>query len=148
MAGLLLLLLLAGILILHLLLRLRQEKQQYVRTRKSLTRAKKQNTMEKQKIQNLQEEIEGLNETAYTDITTKMSNRDYFIKRTLELLAEDTEQSLTLLGFGITNLSTVNSLYGPEEGDKLLRYVAGQLKPTIWERAFVRWCRPTCLQSC
>lgn len=128
MAGLLLLLLLAGILILYLLLRLRKEKQQYATTKKSLTRAKKQNTMEKQKIQNLQEEIEDLNETAYTDITTKMSNRDYFIKRTLELLAEDTEQSLTLLGFGITNLSTVNSLYGPEEGDKLLRYVAGQLK--------------------
>lgn len=116
MAGLLLLLLLAGILILYLLLRLRKEKQQYATTKKSLTRAKKQNTMEKQKIQNLQEEIEGLNETAYTDITTKMSNRDYFIKRTLELLAEDTDQSLTLLGFGITNLSTVNSLYGPEEG--------------------------------
>lgn len=126
--GLLLLLLLAATLILYLLLRLRQEKRQYVRTKKRLNRVKNQSTREKEKIQNLEETIEDLHETAYTDITTKISNRDYFIKRTLEMLQEDAEKPLTLVGFGVTNLPTVQRLYGPGEGDRLLRFVANRLK--------------------
>ena len=120
--------LLASVLILYLLLRLRQEKRQYVRTKKRLNRVKNQSTREKEKIQNLEETIEDLHETAYTDITTKISNRDYFIKRTLEMLQEDAEKPLTLVGVGVTNLSTVQRLYGPGEGDRLLRFVANRLK--------------------
>ena len=66
--------------------------------------------------------------TAYTDITTKIGNRDYFIKQTLELLAREKDTSFTLIGFSISNIETVNHMYGSSEGDRLIRYVAGRIK--------------------
>ena len=126
--ALLLLLLLSGVFCLYLLLRLRQEKRHYKKKIRSLTKVKKQNTRKTEKIKSLKGEVESLHETAYTDITTKMNNRDFFIKKTLEMLGTEGETDLTLVGFGITNLAAVNRLYGPAEGDRLLRFVADRLR--------------------
>ena len=81
-----------------------------------------------QKIEELEKSVEKLSLTAYTDITTKIGNRDYFIKKTIEVLERDADKEFTLIGFGVSNIGTVNRMYGSSEGDRLIRYVAGRVK--------------------
>lgn len=126
--GLILLLILLSVFILYLLARLSWEKKQYRKKVRRLRKFKRQDLEKKEKIKSLEDEVENLHETAFTDITTKIRNRDFFIKRMLEILAEEEDSDLILVGLGITNLPVVNRLYGPSEGDRLLRYVADRLK--------------------
>lgn len=81
-----------------------------------------------QKIEELEKSVEKLSMAAYTDITTKIGNRDYFIKKTIELLDREPDAPYTLIGFRIANIETVNHMYGSSEGDRLIRYVAGRIK--------------------
>ncbi len=80
------------------------------------------------KIKELQESVETLNKAAYTDITTKIGNRDYFIKRTIEVLERDANKDFTLIGFKIANIGKVNQMFGPSEGDRLITYAAQRLR--------------------
>ena len=80
------------------------------------------------KIQELEESVEHLNKAAYTDITTKIGNRDYFIKATLDILEREKEKEFTLITFEIANLVMVNRMFGHAEGDRLIRHVAQRLK--------------------
>ncbi|MBE5884263.1 MAG: EAL domain-containing protein [Lachnospiraceae bacterium] len=81
-----------------------------------------------QKIKELEETVENLTKAAYTDITTKIGNRDFFIKRTIEVLSREKDKNFTLIGFDISNIGKVNQMFGPAEGDRLIRYVAQRLK--------------------
>lgn len=81
-----------------------------------------------QKIKELEDKVEVLNKAAYTDITTKIGNRDYFIKKTVELLINEKDAQLTLIGFEISNIAKVNQMFGPSEGDRLIRHTAQRLR--------------------
>lgn len=80
------------------------------------------------KIQELEETVAVLNKAAYTDITTKIGNRDYFIKKTIEALGCEDAKDFTLIGFEIANIAKVNEMFGPSEGDRLIRYTAQRLR--------------------
>lgn len=81
-----------------------------------------------QKIEELEKTVESLNKAVYTDITTKIGNRDYFIKKTIEVLNRDEKKEFTLIGFQISNIGKVNQMFGPTEGDRLVRYTAQKLR--------------------
>ena len=85
-----------------------------------------------EKIEELQKSVEGLHEIAYTDVTTKIGNRDYFITHAIKLLQKECDY--TLIGFGISNIATINRLYGPAEGDKAVCYAAHMLEEMINHR--------------
>ena len=109
----------------YLIYRLREQKAYYAYKSDKLTNIEESSV---RKIEELEKSVEKLNAVAYTDITTKIGNRDYFIKQTLELLDREKDTSFTLIGFSISNIETVNHMYGSSEGDRLIRYVAGRIK--------------------
>ena len=80
-----------------------------------------------EKITELEKTVKNLSTAAYTDITTKIGNRDYFIKKSIELIEREKGKQFTMIGFTIANIGTVNQMYGPSEGDRLIRYVAQRL---------------------
>ena len=126
MEGLLIIILLVLIgVIAFLLSRLSLQKHYYEYKSNLLDNVEENST---QKIKELEESVESLNKAAYTDITTKIGNRDYFIKRTIEVLNRDADKDFTLIGFQIANIAKVNQMFGPTEGDRLVRYTAQQLK--------------------
>lgn len=126
MEGLLIIILLVLIgVIVFLLSRLSLQKHYYEYKSNLLDNMEENST---QKIKELEESVESLNKAAYTDITTKIGNRDYFIKRTIEVLNRDADKDFTLIGFQIANIAKVNQMFGPTEGDRLVRYTAQQLR--------------------
>lgn len=80
------------------------------------------------KIEELEKSVKQWSKAAYTDITTKIGNRDYFIKKTIEILDREKETQFTLIGFSISNLAKVNQIYGSAEGDRLVNYVASRVR--------------------
>ena len=80
------------------------------------------------KIEELEKNIKVLQKAAHTDITTKIGNRDYFIRKTIDMLAREERKDFTLIGFEIANIATVNQMFGPSEGDRLIRYTAQRLQ--------------------
>ncbi len=127
MVGVLIILVLIGVIV-FLVVRLKQEKGYYAYKSQKLDSVEENSS---QKIKELEQSVEKLSVAAYTDITTKIGNRDYFIKKTIEVLERDKEREFTLIGFGISNIATVNQMYGPSEGDRLIRYVAKRLKEHV-----------------
>lgn len=121
-------LLIIGVLIgiiIFLISRLNLQKSYYAYSSNELAQAEERSS---KKIKELEDSIEHLSQAAYTDITTKIGNRDYFIKRTIEMLSRGDNRQYTLIGFGVANIAKVNKMYGPSEGDRLIRYVAQRLK--------------------
>lgn len=80
------------------------------------------------KIEALETDVKYWRKAAQTDITTKIGNRDYFIRKTLELLEREKSTGFTMIGFSISNLAKVNQIYGSSEGDRLIKYVADRVK--------------------
>ena len=119
-----LLIILIGVIV-FLLSRLSLQKNYYAYKSNLLDDVEESST---QKIKELEDSVESLNKAAYTDITTKIGNRDYFIKKTIELLNREKDKEFTLIGFQIANIGKVNQMFGPAEGDRLVRYTAQQLK--------------------
>ncbi len=79
-------------------------------------------------IKELESSVDHLKRAAYTDITTKIGNRDYFIQKTIQLLEREKHREFTLIGFSISNIAMVNRMFGPAEGDKLVRFAAQLLQ--------------------
>ncbi len=127
MVTIIIILLLIGVVI-FLVTKLNQEKAYYAYKSNKLNHIEEDSS---KKIKELEQSVEHLSEAAYTDITTKIGNRDYFIKKTIELLGREKERQFTMIGFGIANIATVNQMYGPSEGDRLIRYVAKRLKEHV-----------------
>ncbi|MDD2971679.1 MAG: bifunctional diguanylate cyclase/phosphodiesterase [Lachnospiraceae bacterium] len=96
------------------------------------SRLAKEKNQNKGKIEELEKSVEDLNETAYRDVTTKIGNRDYFIANAIELLKKECDY--TLVGFGISNIATINRLYGPAEGDKAVCFAARILEEVVNHR--------------
>lgn len=122
-AGIIIIILLG--VILYLVACLKREKSNYVYKSDKMDKLEENSSA---RIEELEESVERLKLAAHTDITTKIGNREYFIDRMLEILRKKPNKDFTLIGFGIANIGTVNRLYGPAEGDRLVRYVADLLK--------------------
>lgn len=120
----LLLLLLIGVII-FLAAQLKQEKAYYTYKSEKLEHIEEDSST---RIRELEDSVKYWSKVAYTDITTKIGNRDYFIKKTIEKLERDRGREYTLIGFSISNIAKINQTYGPAEGDRLISYVAGLLK--------------------
>ncbi len=108
----------------YLIYKLREQKTYYAYKSDKLSNVEEDSG---RKIEQLEKSVKELRVAAYTDITTKIGNRDYFIKKAIELLADE-KQEYTMLGFNVANIDTVNHMYGSSEGDRLIRYVAGRIK--------------------
>lgn len=119
-----LLILLIGIII-FLLVKLNTQNAYYSYKSDKLKKVEDDST---RKIQELEESVKYWSKVAYTDITTKIGNRDYFIKNTIEQLEKNLGAAYTLIGFSISNLAKVNKLYGSSEGDRLINYVASRVR--------------------
>lgn len=115
----------AVIAIIYLLVKLHEQKAyyRYVADKLSDTEEKSSKT-----IDDLKESVRGLKRELNTDITTKIGNRDYFIKKTLQLLERNPEYKYTIISFSISNIELISKLFGPVEGDRLIRYTAEKLK--------------------
>lgn len=122
-----LLILLIGFII-YLMVRLNTEKAYYAYKSEKLTHVEESSS---KRIQDLEKSVEHLSEAAYTDITTKIGNRDYFIQKTIDIMGREKNTQFTLIGFGISNIAVVNRMYGPSEGDRLVRYAASRLKENV-----------------
>lgn len=120
----LVLIILIGVII-YLVSRLSLEKSYYAYKSEMLDNMEESSS---QKIKELEESVEHLNKAAYTDITTKIGNRDYFIKTTIERLEREKNADFTMITFEIANIVMVNRMFGPSEGDRLVRYTAQRLK--------------------
>ncbi|MBQ8592341.1 MAG: EAL domain-containing protein [Lachnospiraceae bacterium] len=124
MVSILIILLLIGVIV-FLVIRLREQKDYYSYKSDKLEHVEEDTT---KKIEELEKSVEKLSKVAYTDITTKIGNRDYFIKKTIELMEREKNGEFTLIGFGVSNIGTVNQMYGSSEGDRLIQYVAKRLR--------------------
>jgi len=122
-----LILLLIGVII-FLLMKLSRQKAYYAYKSDKLKKVEDDST---KKIQELEESVKYWSKAAYTDITTKIGNRDYFIKKTIDRLEREKNSQFTLIGFSLSNLAKVNQIYGSSEGDRLINYVAGRVRHHI-----------------
>lgn len=82
-------------------------------------------------IHTLEGTIADLNRTIHTHALTKIGNLDYFIERCSSLFEKYSDSHFVMIGFSISNMGTINQLYGPSEGDKALIYAAEILKKNI-----------------
>lgn len=120
---LIIMLLIGVIIFLYNLLRTKDSHYQY--------KSNKMDAMEsayENKIQSLQSTIDDLNVTAYTHTVTKIGNIDYFIDRCCSLFERYPRSHFVMVGFSISNMGTINQIFGPSEGDKVMIYTAEILK--------------------
>ena len=75
--------------------------------------------------------IANLNRTIHTHALTKIGNLDYFIERCSSLFEKFPTSQFVMIGFSISNMGTINQLYGNSEGDKALIYAAEILKQNV-----------------
>lgn len=111
--------------VIYLFYKLKEQKAYYAYKSDKLTNIEESS---ERKIEELEKAVDKLSMAAYTDITTKIGNRDYFIKKTIEMIERDPKSPYTLIGFRVANIETINHMYGSSEGDRLIRYVAGRIK--------------------
>lgn len=109
----------------YLYFQLKEQKTYYAYKADKMSNMEESST---QKIEELEKTVKKLSKAAYTDITTKIANREYFIQETISLLDREPNKNYTLIGFKVANIDTINHMYGSSEGDRLLRYVASRIK--------------------
>ncbi|MEK6658320.1 MAG: GGDEF domain-containing protein [Campylobacterota bacterium] len=83
-----------------------------------------------QETQNLQREIERLKKSVYRDELTDVFNRKWLHDYCLEDESQKFKNSGTLAIIDLNYFKTINDTYGHIIGDKVLIYVANQLKKT------------------
>lgn len=77
--------------------------------------------------------LEKLNKIAYINPISKIGNLDYFISETTKLFLENNGTEYTLITYNISNMGSVNKLFGPTEGDRAVRFTADKLR-TLGQR--------------
>ena len=73
------------------------------------------------------DDFENLKKIAYYDEFTGLENLTKFSINLKSILEENPDSNYALLVFEISNLRQINIMYGPEEGDKIITYVADTL---------------------
>lgn len=72
--------------------------------------------------------LDKLNKVAYINPISKIGNLDYFIHESKEQFIDEENTPFTLITFNISNMGTVNKLFGPTEGDKVVVFAASCLR--------------------
>lgn len=103
-----------------------QEKDGYYQY--SANKIKSMESRYENQIQSMQSTISNLNTTAYTHTVTKIGNIDYFIDRCSSLFDRYPHSKFVMVGFSISNMGTINQIFGPSEGDKVMIYTAEILR--------------------
>ncbi len=67
------------------------------------------------------------------DSITGIYNRDEFYRRADEMLSKEPERSFYILSVDLERFKLVNDLFGADEGDRLLKYIAKLLQMSIPE---------------
>lgn len=119
--AILIILVLIGVII-SLKLKLKEEQAYYAYKSNKLDNVEADTSRQ---IDELEQSVKKLKKVAYTDTTTKIGNRDYFINKAIDLMQKN--NNYTLIGFGVANLPKINQMYGSSEGDRLIRYVAKRI---------------------
>ncbi len=78
------------------------------------------------KMQVKKKEYEMLQEKVQQDELTGIYNRQYFYEKAAEMIAQSNEE-MCIVMMDIVNFKMVNDMFGLENGDKLLRYMAQDL---------------------
>lgn len=69
------------------------------------------------------------------DSITGIYNRDEFYRRADEMLSKEPERSFYILSVDLERFKLVNDLFGADEGDRLLKYIAKLLQMSIPEES-------------
>lgn len=72
--------------------------------------------------------LKKLNDIAYTNPVTKLGNFDYLMDESAKLFEDDPNAHYTLIAFNIRNIGKINQLFGPTEGDNVVKYAASALR--------------------
>lgn len=78
-----------------------------------------------------------LNKIAYINPISKIGNLDYFIHESCEQFFDNKPTPFTLITFNISNMGTVNKLFGPTEGDKVVVFAASRLRQIGQKQRFL-----------
>lgn len=78
--------------------------------------------------QSTDDRLQELKTIAYTNATTNIWNIDYFIEKSLAMLAKFPQSEFTLVAFDILNIGKINQLFGPTEGDNAVYFTAQALR--------------------
>lgn len=75
------------------------------------------------------------------DRLTRLYNKKAFCRRTAEVLEQYPDTEFEIMRFNISRFKVINDLFGEENGDKLLKYVAHflqsiQLEPCVYGRLY------------
>lgn len=81
-------------------------------------------------LQVQKKEYEKLQKKVQQDELTGVYNRPYFYKKAKEMI-NNAEEDMCIVLMDISNFKVVNDLYGMENGDRLLKQVAGELKKLL-----------------
>lgn len=85
--------------------------------------------IELEKERNLSAEtIEKLNKVAYKNPITTLWNIDYFITKAEQMFEKNPNANFTLIIFNIPEISKINQLFGPTEGDDVILYASRVLR--------------------
>ena len=69
-----------------------------------------------------------LTRVAYINPVSKIYNLDYFINESSKLFISDPERECTLVTFNISNMGSINKLFGSDEGNRAIVYAASTLR--------------------
>lgn len=83
------------------------------------------------RIHDLEDTVNSLNQTAFTHTVTKIGNIDYFINQCTSLFGRYPNSVFIMIGFSISSLGKINQFFGPSEGDKVMVYTADILKNCV-----------------
>ena len=81
--------------------------------------------------------LDKLNKIAYINPISKIGNLDYFINEATNLFVNTDGSGFTLITFNIANMGSVNRLFGPTEGDRAVKFTAGNLRDIGQKRRFL-----------
>lgn len=84
-----------------------------------------------------QETLNKLNKVAYINPISKIGNLDYFISEACNQFFDGQNTPFTLVVFNISNMGTVNKLFGPTEGDKVIIHSAACLRKIGQKQRFL-----------
>lgn len=86
-----------------------------------------ENQLKEEKDKNKQT-LERLNKIAYINPISKIGNLDYFISETTKQFLDTEGTEFTLITYNISNMGSVNKLFGPTEGDRAVKFTADKLR--------------------
>lgn len=88
------------------------------------------------KLQFQKKEYELLQKKVQQDELTGAYNRQAFLKKARKLI-DSTEEEMCIVLMDISNFKVINDLYGSKTGDRLLRYLADELRARGKDKEFV-----------